>query len=353
MKKPINEKTPKAGKSIGYKIDAIPLKQGKSTLYLFAMPASDLWTFLSIDRRNPDSKEGYQRILNNARVNAVKRYIAEGNAIPGAIIVALDKAKYDGEKLLIPKGNNVGWVIDGQHRLAGAHKSHQEGAEDLHLPVVAFLDITDDEQIRQFVTINREAKNVPTSLFMDLLPHLAKNDPSELAKQRAHEIGDALRKDTDSPFFDRIAIIDAPRKGQLSSTNFVRKVSPFVHPEKGIIRLFTFERQSKVMSNYYAAIKEVFWSEWKSTGNIFFQTVGFGAMMNCFEQFFNYTLQTHKSLTTDNFSSTFKLVADFDFELWRQLGSGNKAETQAAAALLATFTESLDATDGTDEQIPL
>lgn len=352
-KAPLNVKDSKQGESAGLELDAMELDQGAGKLYVFGLKASDLWNFLSIDRRNPDKKEGYQRILNASRVNAVKRYIAEGNGIPGAIIVALDGAKFAKGKLTIPPGVDVGWVIDGQHRLAGAHRAASEGGPDLELPVVAYIDITEDEQIRQFVTINREAKNVPTSLFMDLLPYIPKTDPSDLAKQRAHEVGDFLRKDTSSAFYDRIAIVDSPRKGQLSSTNFVRKVAPFVHPDKGIMRLYNFERQAKVLSNFYDAVKSVYWQEWKNSNNIFFQTVGFGAMMNCFEQFFNYTIQTSKSLTVDSFVATLSVVGDYEFELWRQLGSGNKAETQAASAFLTTFNERLEDIEDDQTEIPV
>lgn len=353
-KSSVNAKESKAGISDGLTLSAIEIKQGKGTrLYLFGAKASTLWRMLSIDRRNPDKKEGYQRVLNAARVNAVKRYLEEANPIPGAVIVALDGAKYGDGSLVIPAGADVGWVIDGQHRLAGAHRLHVDSGNDIELPVVAFLDITDEEQIRQFVTINKEAKNVPTSLFMDLLPHLAKSDPSDLAKQRAHEIGDALRRDTTSPFFDKIAIIDSPRKGQISSTNFVRKVSTFVHPEKGILRLHSFERQSKIISNYYDACRTVFWKEWKGTANVFFQTIGFGAIMNVFEPLLNYTLQSSKSMTTDSFVSTLSLVSDYDFEAWRQAGSGNKAETQAATSFLAEFNERLDSIEADHDEIPV
>src|SRR5205823_11173032 len=100
------------------------------------------------------------------------------NSIPVGIVVSLNEAKFDRAKghLSIPAGEDIGWVIDGQHRLAGAHRAAQEDI-DIELPVIAFVGLDDDNQIRQFVTINREGKGVPTSLVLDLLKRLPKDGP--------------------------------------------------------------------------------------------------------------------------------------------------------------------------------
>src|SRR5690349_1107897 len=121
------------------KVAAQQVTQGQHTLYLFKGKASVLFDSLSINRRVPDKDEGYQRVLSSSRVQAITSYIRKNRSIPGAIIVSLDKAQFDTQKqeLTIPAGKDVGWVIDGQHRLAGAAMAAREGM-DIEFPVVAF-----------------------------------------------------------------------------------------------------------------------------------------------------------------------------------------------------------------------
>jgi DGQHR domain-containing protein len=150
-------------------VTAVKVEQGKLTFYLFAMKASQLWDLVTINQRIEGKEEGYQRVLSPGRVKAVSRYIDSGGAIPGSIIASFDKLSYDTKthKLVIPKGE-IGWVIDGQHRLAGAHEASVAGSE-IVLPVAAFEGLSFEAQVELFITINREAKNVPSSLYIDLL----------------------------------------------------------------------------------------------------------------------------------------------------------------------------------------
>ena len=146
-----------------------------------------------------------------------------------------------------PLETDVGWVIDGQHRLAGAAVAAREGS-DIELPVVAFIGLDENRQIEQFVTINREAKNVPTSLYLDLLRLLPDRRPADAAKERAVDLATQLRKDEDSPFVDRIVVTTSPQSGQISLTNFVRKIAVHVTPDRGILNGFTEREQYAVIS---------------------------------------------------------------------------------------------------------
>ena len=186
-------------------------------LALFAADAKQSFSLVDINRRVPDKKKGYQRTLSLARVNSVVNYIKSKKPMPLSILVSFDEATLsaDGKLLTVPNRKNSGWVIDGQHRLSGAFEANRE----IELPVVAFLSLPVEKQVEQFVTINREAKGVPTSLDHDLLPQLphAKSD-SEQSKERASDIGNQLKRDEASPFFNRIVImthLPAPGKCHL------------------------------------------------------------------------------------------------------------------------------------------
>ncbi|MGC4084048.1 MAG: DGQHR domain-containing protein [Vicinamibacterales bacterium] len=311
------------------RVPAVKITQSGHALYTFGAKASTLFHSLSINRRIPDKDEGYQRVLSPSRVDAIKRYIKQGRVLPGAIIVSLDTAKFAKGELTIPQGTNVGWVIDGQHRLAGAELASRDGSE-IELPVVAFVGLNDGDQVEQFITINREAKNVPTSLYLDLLHHLPKKSAADVARERATDIATQLRKDEESPFYERIVVTTAPKGGQISLVNFVRKIAPHVSPGKGILNTFTEREQLGVIANYFQGLRQTFPKQFDAKESIFFKTVGFGALWNVFPVFFGLVLQHHKAFTVKDVASVFKRIEDFDFSALNQYGSGEQAERTAA-----------------------
>jgi DGQHR domain-containing protein len=320
---------------------AIEIEQTANKLYFFKAAASELYNSLSINRKeeNKSKDEGYQRVLSPSRVQAISRYIAQKRALPGAIIVGLDKASYDAKKceITIPAGTDVGWVIDGQHRLAGAEMASRLNVS-IELPVVAFIGLTQDKQIEQFVVINREAKNVPTSLYLDLLGKLPQKKAADAARERAVDLATELRRDEESPFFQRIVVTVAPKPGQISLTNFVRKITPLVTQDKGLLGSYTEREQLAVIGNYYEALRQVFPKEFDSKQSMFFKTIGFGALWNVFPSFFSLSLNLHKGFQVKDVVQIFKKIADsVDFPAWNQYGTGNQAETLAGEDLRTTL----------------
>lgn len=329
-----------------------PFSQGEEDLFLFAATASELWAILEINQRNPDKAEGYQRALSKSRVNSLARFYASGEAVPTALVVTFDSARVsaDGKTLHIPAKPDAGWVIDGQHRLAGAH----EADSDFQLPVVAFIGLTPSAQIRQFVTINREAKGVPTSLYYDLLRHLPQpKSPTEYAKERAADLASELKKDDTSPFFGKIVVVTSPKRGEISLTNFVRKVSPLVHPEKGKLHTYTAEEQRKIISNFYAGLSHAFPEEFERHDSVFFQTIGFGGAFNAFPTIFDLCIKHHHTFRVEHIAALLKTVDFFNFDLWRQLGTGNAAEREAGNNLREELLGALTEPGEAPESIPL
>lgn len=331
---------------------ALEISQGNHRLYVFTADARTLYKTLSINRRTENKDEGYQRTLSVSRVQAIMRHLLGQKPIPGAIVICFDKAKYEplSGKLVVPAGNDVGWVIDGQHRLAGADLAARSGAK-VELPVVAFIGLDEEKQIEQFITINREAKNVPTSLYLDLIKKLPTKKAGEAAKERAANIGTELRNDEDSPFFERIVITIAPKEGQLSLTNFVRKIGPLVTPEKGLLHIYTEMEQRAVVANYYKALRQVFPKAFSGHSSVFFKTLGFGALWNAFPTVFSLALKYHKGFTVKDAASIFRRIESFDFSEWKQLGTGSQAELIAGedlkTSLLLAFNTAGESASGT------
>jgi DGQHR domain-containing protein len=323
------------------KLQAIEIVQGETILYLFKAKASVLYECLSINRRIEGKDEGYQRVLSLSRVEAVSRYIIERKKpIPGAIIVSVDDgATFDKQKgvLTLPAGTDVGWVIDGQHRMVGAAMAARQGL-DIELSVVAYRGLSEKGQIEQFITINREAKNVPTSLYLDLLHNLSFKSPGDQARERAADLAKQLRMNEDSPFFERIAVTTAPKTGQISLVNFVRKITPHVTRDKGILGTYSEREQIAVISNYFKGISQVFHREFNSKESIFFKTVGFGAVWNAFQTVFSITLKLYSGFQAKDVVQILKRIENFDFDGWLQYGTGNAAELTAGEDLRTAIT---------------
>jgi DGQHR domain-containing protein len=316
------------------KYPCIAFKQGKYSIALFTIPAKELFALVKINRREENKKTGYQRALLPNRTAEIARFIDKGNVMPTNIVVAFDKAKLSRDKkhIEIEETDDSGWVIDGQHRLAGASEANR----DVNVMVTAFLDLSIEDQVTQFVTINREAKRVPTSLYLDLLPEIQgmEKNETELAKERAVDLANAMKIDESSPFFNRIVALKSPARGQISLTNFVRKVSPLVHRSNGILRGRTEREQRAIIENYYGALSDVFPKDYDAPDTVFFRTIGFGGVMNAFPAVHDETLRrTKDSFTRADVVETLKLVSNFQFNDWKRYGTGNAAEIQAGKDL--------------------
>jgi DGQHR domain-containing protein len=339
MKKPIEHTKPKRGKtSQAIEIPCLRFTQGAHHLYAFVLDAKTAWEAFSISRlteEDDDEDFGYQRILSPARLTNITKYITSGKPIPNSILVSIDEAKYDSKKktLTIPKGKDVAWVIDGQHRLAGAFQASKDH-HAVSLLVVAFVGLTEKEQVEQFITINDEARGVPRSILLDLNRRLsfAKSE-KEIADDRASDIGNALRRDPDSILFNRITVVESPKTGQLSLGNFVRKVAPLVHPSRGILRTRSLVEQTEIIDNYFSAFRDVFPAEWRKVDNVFLLTIGFGALMNTFEEVYIRTRDLYGGFRVSDVVKLIKPIVGFDFSAWNQYGTGNKAEQNAGKDL--------------------
>lgn len=311
--------------------NCVPIKQGNSTLYALAISAKALWKIVQINTRDPDKETGYQRVLSPSRVRAISKYIVAGHSIPTSVLVSFGTAASvdsTGTQLTVKSKPDAGWVIDGQHRLAGAFES----SIDIELAVIAFIGLDIEQQVQQFVTINKEAKGVPTSLYYDLLSYLPVKSSSDRAKERAADIATELRKDDESPFAGRIVISTAPKKGELSLNNFVRKVYPLLLDGRALAT-YSVNEQKSIIANYYRGLQVAFPMYFIKHSSVFFQTIGFGALMNALPIFLGLCVKTHKAFKIDDVANVFQEIKHFDFSAWEKFGTGSAAEMQAGEDL--------------------
>lgn len=328
-------------------ISAKKITQGDKEFYSFVCKASQLWSFSEINRKSEDKDDGYQRVLSPSRVRQIKNFILGGNAIPGAIIISLDNADYRAGKLVFDEAPNAAWILDGQHRSAAAHEASKEG-HDIDLPVVAFRNLTLKEQTWYFITINKEAKSVPSSLYIDLLKQLPKTKTEkEMLEERVADISKLLTRDPTSLFFQRIVSTTKPGSGQISLTNFARVLRAHIHPVTGIIGNYTLTRQHKIIENYFEGLKAEFPKSFED--DVFFRTLGFGAVFRAFPLVFSASLAQFKGFRASDVQSIFHLVNHFDFDSWSKIGTGSQAERTAGEDLISELKKALEADEDSSE----
>lgn len=307
-----------------------------TAVYVMLCNAKLLRTFLQVNRKVEDKDEGYQRAFSLARARDIGRYLDAGGIIPGSIIINLDEADYSPatRTLTIPNKEGAGWVVDGQHRLEGAA---MHSSKDIFLPVTAFIGLPERKQIDLFVTINKEQKGVSSSLYLDLLKRLpGKVSEKEALQIRATDLADIMKKDPESVFFRRLVSTSAPKNGQLSITNFVRKVTPLIK-ESGVLSGYPDETRAKMLSNLFGALLELS----PKHEDVFFKTLGFGAILNAFPTIHQLILsRTGPDFTIVSFKALLGTIDYFDFGSWKTAGTGSAGEIAAGRDLIESLQKS-------------
>ncbi len=318
----------------------ITFDQGNKTLCVFACSAKTLWSIVQVNQREEDSEKGYQRAVSEPRVEKIAQFIDADNLIPTSVVISFRHAKlsHDKSQLVVENRKDAGWVIDGQHRLAGGDRANK----DIMLPVVAFTDLDIAGQIHCFVTINKEARGVSSSLYLELLSSLPGSNPTEDSKQRAVDLAHLLKQDEESPFYGRIVSTTSPKTGELSLTNFVRKVQPMLKIGSGALARYNDQERCKIINAYYKALRQVFPTEYSSVHSIFFKTIGFGVLMGILPTVLDLTRQAHNRFRTADVAKTFKEIEDYDFAPLRKM-TGSGAENQLAQELRDTLTSRMHA----------
>jgi len=194
---------------------------------LYKMSESDI---ISISK-NAEDYEGIQRSINNEKVKSIKNYLTSFDAtFPNNIILNIEQKNIisnDNNTLVIRNVSDTFKVIDGQHRLAGF--SDKETFNKFELPVAIFIDLSDYQQSRIFVTINSEQTKVDPSLSF----YQQSKDEYYTPRKMLGRIAIALSKNDGSPWKNKIKLIgkkDAlSEDGIISLSTFTRKLLEYIY----------------------------------------------------------------------------------------------------------------------------
>ena len=280
------------------KIAAIKGKMGGHTYYSFSIEPEKLLKIgyvLHRNKANINMMPTYQRIIKKSRLNSVQEFIdIKKGYFPNSIIINIDSDKsldFDRANtqvknsistigvLHLPKKYRSVFIIDGQHRLYGYANSEYKFKNSI--PVVAFINLDREEQVKLFMQINENqkavSKNLRTTLNADLL--WTSDNYLDQFKALRSRISITLGENRNSSLFDKISIGEDRRTitqeafdKSLNQSNFLGKVT-----KSKIERLGTFyngdldesfERLSTFLRLTFNYIKECIPEIWNKSENI-------------------------------------------------------------------------------------
>lgn len=217
-----------AGKLIPNLDTSIPAVSGKiggHTFYSFSIEPSTLLKFSYVLHRNDANMElmpTYQRMIKSTRLKSIGKFLNKGGFFPNSIVINIDNKgrdlQFDLSSLQnessiakigivhLPKRYRSAYIIDGQHRLYGYTNSKY--SETNTIPVVAFINLSHEEQLKLFMEINENQKTVPKNLRTTLAADLDWKSDSLKKQVDALEtkIAQSLGMERKSPLFERIII---------------------------------------------------------------------------------------------------------------------------------------------------
>lgn len=207
-------------------VPAIRTKHGsKSSSYTFPIEPDKLLKLAYVSHRSRPAEgeeRAYQRFMSKGRLEQIRNYIREGGYFPTNVVINFETDSLRFDKAAAPRGAESvaggdfgvlylpdtyrsAWVIDGQHRLF-AYAGLKE-AKTAHLNVVAFENLSGDEQLELFVDINSKQKRVSQNLLTTLYSDFRWNskDPKEQASAIISRLVLQMGSSAESPLLGRIS----------------------------------------------------------------------------------------------------------------------------------------------------
>lgn len=207
------------------KIPAIQGEMGDHKYYSFSIEPERLLKIGYVLHRNEANKNmmpTYQRLIKKNRLLNVRNFIKNGGYFPNSLIISIDSGgkglqfdmsgtKVEGSHsrlgvLHLPKKYRSAYIIDGQHRLYGYSDSPYAAKDSI--PVVAFVDLDRQEQIKLFMDINENQKAVPKTLRVTLNADMLwdSSDYNERRQALRSKIAQMLGEEDTSPLMGRVVI---------------------------------------------------------------------------------------------------------------------------------------------------
>jgi DNA sulfur modification protein DndB len=335
-----------AGQEIPNLPNRVPAIRGKmhsgNIFYSFSIDPNFLLKMgFILHRRETDSEssDAYQRLVNKKRLQDIGKFIDEGGYFPNSIIVNIVSKKkelkfepasnieHDSDTsfgvLHLPKLYRSLFIIDGQHRLYGYSKTNLNAHHTI--PVVAFLNLPQDEQAKIFVDINHTQKSVPKSLLKSIMADFDWNsdDASRAVSALKTRLLSRLNFDENSPLYNRIVLTEEENNpercltletilkwGFSSNMGFFGKIKGKRLIKTGYLTDVSYDetliKSLSFFKRCFEYVKDELPDQWNAgtnEGGFICMNIGIAATVRTIDQIFDY-LTKQKNVKTEDQSGT-------------------------------------------------
>src|SRR5512132_3141823 len=187
-------------------------------------------------------------------------------AIPGSVLLVSDRrleyspsgGRGDSGTLKLPEESRILRALDGQHRLLALHQlAEKHNLKDFQVPAVVFDNLTADQVVELFVTINSKHTKLNPSHLISLSGRRLYRDENLAA---AHDVIRALNEDEHSPLKGQIKVLGIGRGSvtQASLADELRDVFASMDAAGGRIAREFRENAKRFFLNYFKAAGRAF-----------------------------------------------------------------------------------------------
>jgi len=169
-------------------IDAIKIFIGDTPAYLYAAKPHDILKYAFVSRRR-NNEHGYQRMVDFKRTKEISEKLKGGKIAGFTNSILLNSTIHLEERENISKSHtpkNVKLIIsnhfasckivDGQHRLLSFTNLTEVEQSRFSLPVVLMDKLSNDEEKKMFLEINKNAKSVDPNLEYEIVSDITNWD---------------------------------------------------------------------------------------------------------------------------------------------------------------------------------
>ena len=320
---------------------AVEIKQGNLKLYLTYVTPEDLFSenFYTVEKLEPRTQAGYQRILDERRARRLSRHLTEANEegyahLPTTVFLATDKSvKFDEDTKTIEFNKELVCpfsVVDGQHRIEGLRLSVKSEADlkNFQLPVTIATELDDTHQMYHFFIVNTTQVPVDTSLRQQITrrftnmqgvkelpytPHWLTKEVSMGRDAKALRMIEFLNDEPNSPLFGRVQMANDPNgrnKIKQSSIVTMLKNEVFTASNPLSVQETDPDRAARIMLNYFLTIDDMFVEDGSNTETVVYKSNGIFFFLNISKWIFQALYSSSRDFTTKSMKGVIKAALD-------------------------------------------
>jgi DGQHR domain-containing protein len=286
---------------------SILVTQGKYKYHIVSMPSEILEDTCFTITREEDPIQGFQRRLDEKRAEEIAKYIDEDRgSIPTAVILsAQDEADLErnipNKTISFKKDKRAFLIIDGQHRVWGFIKAKKN--KNLRIPVVIYEGLSRVEEAQLFIDINRNQKEVPPELILDVQMLLQQESEEE---KTCNEIFNLFRTKENSILNSYINVGENQR-GNLSRVVFNKSISPLINEK---LKDLSNEQRYDIINNYLSAVNKVFTEIDAELDGHVAKKIVFRGLLDIALYVIDKAFSKHEKLSEDAFYDVLKIIKD-------------------------------------------